>query len=260
MGWNWIKISRRSSTLTVTLIRPEALNALNQKMIKEIDAALQIVSALGSVRVLAFTGAEEKAFCVGADINDMAAMSPEDFENWMVLNQQFFNKIEGLPIPVIAALNGYTLGGGLELALACDIRIAKEGIKLGFPESQLGVIPGTGGTQRLTRLVGPGIAKELILSGRRITAEEALSIGLVSRVVPADEWDITLAEYMQDLVRRAPIAVRSAKKAIDMAGSLTLEEGLDLERELNLECFKSDDFQEGLAAFREKRTPMFRGR
>ena len=260
MGWKCIKISRRSSTCTVTLKRPEVLNALNQTMIKEVDASLQIVTALSSIRVLTFTGAEEKAFCVGADINDMAEMSPEDFENWLVLNQQLFNKIEGLPVPVIAALNGYTFGGGLELALACDIRVAKEGIKLGFPESQLGVIPGTGGTQRLTRLVGPGIAKELILSGRRITAEEALSIGLVNRVVPAEEWDLDLAEYMQDLVRRAPIAVRSAKKAIDMAGSLTLEEGLDLERELNLECFRSDDFQEGLAAFKEKRAPMFRGR
>ena len=260
MGWKCIKISRRNLTVTVTLMRPEVLNALDEEMIKEVEAALQVVTALGSVRAVILTGDGDRAFSVGADVRDLTEMAPEDFDAWMQLNQAFFDKIASLPMPVLAALNGYTLGGGLELALACDIRIAKEGAKLGFPEAQLGVIPGTGGTQRLTRLLGPGLAKELILSGRQITAEEALRMGLVTQVIPADQWAEGLESYVQTLISRAPMAQARAKRCIDLAGEMTLEEGLTLERKLNLECFTSDDFREGVAAFKEKRPPSFRGR
>jgi enoyl-CoA hydratase len=259
MPWKHIKIRRRNSIMTITMQRPEVLNALNRDMLKEIDAALAVVTALRNIRAVVITGAEEKAFSVGADINNLASMSPEDFEDWLVFNQEFFDKLEEMRVPVIAALNGYTLGGGLELALACDIRLAKEGAQLGFPESQLGLIPGTGGTQRLTRLAGPGVAKELILSGRTIDADEALRLGLVSHVLPAENWEDKVEAYATAFVKRAPLALEAAKSCINAATEKSLEEGLGLEREKNVACFQSNDFQEGLAAFQEKRDPSFRG-
>ncbi len=260
MAWNFIRIMRRDPLCTLVLKRPEVLNALNTVMIGELDGAMGILTALsGSVRVLLFTGEGERAFSVGADINDMAAMTPEDFEKWILLNRSFFDKIAAQELPTIAALNGYTLGGGLELALACDLRVAKAGIKLGLTEAKLGVIPGTGGTQRLTRLVGPGVAKDLIFTGRMVTADEALEMGLVSRVIPAEEWPQGLEAYAKEIAANAPISVRGSKICINAALDKTLEEGYDLERRVNLQCFRSRDFKEGLAAFKEKRAPLFRG-
>ena len=260
MAWNHIRIMRRDPLCTLALKRPDVLNALNGGMISELESALSVMTALsGSIRVILFTGDGDRAFSVGADIADLAAMSPEDFEKWLLLNQKFFDKIATLELPTIAALNGYTLGGGLELALACDLRVAKAGSKLGLPEAKLGVIPGTGGTQRLTRLVGPGIAKDLIFSGRRVTAEEALQMGLVNRVIPAEEWPQGLEEYAKEIAANAPISVRGSKVCINAALDKTPEEGYELERRVNMQCFKSRDFQEGLAAFKEKRAAMFRG-
>lgn len=259
MAWKHIKISRRNSVCQVTLQRGEAMNALNETMIKEIEAALSIVKALTTIRVLVLTGGDERAFSVGADINDLKEMTPEDFERWLVLNQEFFDTIANLRVPSIAALNGYALGGGLEMALACDIRIAKEGAKLGFPEAKLGVIPGTGGTQRLTRSLGAAVAKDLVLTGRIIEAEEALRLGLVSQVIPTDKWEDAVEDLAQKLVRRAPKALEAARRCIDAAAEVSMEEGLALERSLNVECFKTKDFQEGVAAFQEKRDPHFRG-
>ena len=260
MAWKYIKLSRENGLCTITLNRPEVLNALNKGMIDEIDMVFSVITAMSNTNVLIFTGAGDRAFCVGADINELAAMSAEDFDNWLILNQTFFNKIASLEIPVIAALNGYTLGGGLELALACDLRIAKEGIELGLPEARLGLLPGTGGTQRLTRLAGPGIAKDLIFTGRRVKAEEALRMGIVNQIIPAADWPQAVFDLAKDIADRAPLSLRLAKQCIDAAGQGTLQEGLDLERRLNVECFKSEDFREGLAAFREKRAPFFRGR
>lgn len=260
MAWNFIRIMRRDPLCTLVLKRPEVLNALNTVMIGELDGAMGILTALsGSVRVLLFTGEGDRAFSVGADINDMAAMTPEDFEKWILLNQSFFDKITAQELPTIAALNGYTLGGGLELALACDLRVAKAGIKLGLTEAKLGVIPGTGGTQRLTRLVGPGAAKDLIFTGRMVTADEALEMGLVSRVIPAEEWPQGLEAYAKEIAANAPISVRGSKICINAALDKTPAEGYDLERRVNMQCFRSHDFREGLAAFKEKRSPLFRG-
>ncbi|NLS77062.1 MAG: hypothetical protein GXY76_07370 [Chloroflexi bacterium] len=258
MPWNHIRIIRRDPLCTMVLKRPDVMNALNTAMLSELQAALDVMTALsGSIRVLIFTGDGDRAFSVGADINDMAAMTSEDFEKWLVLNQKFFDKIAALEMPTIAALNGYTLGGGLEFALACDLRIAKVGAKLGLPEAKLGVIPGTGGTQRLTRLVGPGIAKDLIFTGRRVTAEEAMPMGLVNRVVPEESWAQGVEEYAKEIAANAPISVRGSKVCINAALTKTLEEGYELERRVNMQCFKSHDFKEGVAAFKEKRPAVF---
>lgn len=260
MAWQCAKILRETGMATITLKRPEVHNALNKTMIEEIRMMLSVVEAMNDVNVLIFTGDGERSFSVGADIKEMAEMDANGFEQWLLLNQAFFDQIADLKAPTIAALNGYTLGGGLEFALACDLRIAKEDIQLGLPEARLGVIPGTGGTQRLARLVGPGIAKDLILSGRRIKADEALRIGLVSRVIAADQWPQAVYDLAKEMAALAPLSVQASKKCINAADALSLQEGLDLERELNLQCFKSEDFREGLAAFKEKRPPIFRGR
>jgi enoyl-CoA hydratase len=260
MAWQCAKILRDTGMATITLKRPEVHNALNKTMIEEIRMMLSVVEAMGDVNVLIFTGDGDRAFSVGADIKEMAEMDADGFEQWLLLNQHFFDQIANLKAPTIAALNGYTLGGGLELALACDLRIAKEDIQLGLPEARLGVIPGTGGTQRLARLVGPGIAKDLILTGRRIKADEALRLGLVSRVIPADQWPQAVYDLAKEMAALAPLSVRASKKCINAADVLGLQEGLDLERELNLQCFRSEDFREGLTAFKEKRPPIFRGR
>jgi len=259
MAWKYIKVSRGHSVTTITMNRPEVMNALHKGMVAEMDMVISVVSSMSGTNAVVITGAEDRAFSTGADINELAAMTPEDFEAWLKLNQSFFHTLAALPMPVIAALNGYTLGGGLELALACDLRVARAGIKLGFPEVRLGLIPGTGGTQRLTRLVGPGVANDLILTGRRITAEEALSLGLVNLVVPAEAWPQGLNDYVAEITQRAPLAVRGAKKCIAAAIESSLEEGLELERTVNMQCFGSQDFKEGIAAFQEKRPPNFHG-
>lgn len=245
---------------TITMSRPEALNALNAKVLNELKDALAQVRANRAVRVVIITG-EGDAFIAGADIKEMMALAdnPQAIREFTELGQSVLRDIETLPQPVIAAINGFALGGGLELALACDIRIASSEARLGLPEVGLGIIPGLGGTQRTTRLVGRGVASELIFTGDPISAEEAARVGLVNRVVPPAQLMEAARKMAQRIASRAPIALAKAKAAILAAERLPLEEGLAFELERAMEVQATPDRVEGMRAFVEKRPPVFTG-
>ena len=252
-----LETNERISTLTIN--RPDKRNALNQATRDEILQALNSLNRSAETRVLIVTGAGDKAFIAGADIGE--------FEGRTALTQResmkgsrIFDALEDFPKPVIAMINGFCLGGGMELALACDIRIAGDGAKLGQPEINLGIIPGGGGTQRLTRLVGEGKAMELILTGDLIDAVEAKAIGLVNDVVPARELQDRVRGLAGRIAEKSPIALRMAKEAVKTASRLNLREGLDRETDLFSLTFASEDKTEGVRAFLEKRKPDFKGR
>jgi len=259
MNWQTVRLDRGRTIATLSLDRSPA-NALSAAMTGELMQAVESLAEEEDLRVLVITGAGDRYFCAGADINELEQMSVADFERWLELNQRLFNTIADLSFPTIAALNGYCLGGGLELALACDLRAARAGIRLGLPEVGLGVLPGTGGTQRLTRLAGPGVAKHLILTGRLVEAEEALRLGVVNCVVPEESWPQEVGELAERISNNGPIAVQWAKRCIAQALETSLEEGLAFERRANLTCFDTRDLREGLAAFRGKRQPAFTGK
>src|SRR5438093_13473381 len=249
--------SNRISILTIN--RPDKRNALNQARRDEMVHALESLDRQLESRVLIITGAGDKAFIAGADINE--------FEGRTALTQReamkglrVFDAIEDFSKPVIAMINGFCLGGGLETALACDIRIAADTARLGQPEINLGIIPGGGGTQRLTRLVGEGKAMELILTGDLIDAAHAKEIGLVNAVVPAADLRSTVLNLASRIAEKSPVALRMAKDAIKSAGRMNLREGLDRERDLFALTFSSEDKAEGVRAFLEKRKPDFKGR
>ena len=246
---------------TLTLNRPEALNALTQRMKEELAAALQWLEAEESVRVLLITGAGERAFCAGADIKERAGTDPTPAE--FVVRQrathQLFTRIERFAKPVIAALNGVAYGGGAEIALCADLRIAADTARIGLTEVNLGVIPAGGGTQRLPRLVGAPKAKELIFTGARLTADQALAIGLVNRVVPAAALADAASALAAEIAGKPPLAVRFAKQAIDRGLEADLQTSLDLELFAAAILFDTDDRREGMRAFIEKRPPRFRG-
>lgn len=243
---------------TLTITRPKALNALNSQVLDAIDAAIERVRADASIGCLVITGSGEKAFVAGADIAEMRSMDHKEAYEFSRRGQRTFEAISALPIPVIAAIRGYALGGGLELALACDIRIAAEDAKLGQPETGLGITPGFGATQRLARLVGPARAKELIFTGERISGLEAAAIGLVNKAVPADR----VLEEAKDMARKclaskSRLAQAMAKAAIDEGLEASLAEGLKIEARRFARCFEAGDAAEGMAAFLEKRPPAF---
>lgn len=244
---------------TVTINRPEVLNALDRVTLRELD---DVVAALGqdeNIRCTIITGAGERAFVAGADIRALHALGRDGALDLMAYGQAVFDRLAASPKPTIAAINGFALGGGLELAMACDLRIIADTARLGQPEITLGSIPGWGGTQRLPRLVGMGRARELILTGRIISADEAERIGLVTRVVHADALMAearALAAHLADL---SPIALGLAKETLSSA-DIAFAEGLRIERENVARSFATDDQREGTAAFLEKRQPVFRGR
>lgn len=241
----------------VTVNRPEVRNALSAATVREFRSALRELAERPEVAVLIVTGAGEQAFVAGADIGEIRERGRR--EGLEAINQELFAAIESFPQPVIAAINGYALGGGCELALACDIRIASETAKFGFPETGLGIMPAAGGTQRLPRVVGWGKAKELILTGEIIDAREAERLGLVSQVVPASELRATAQRYAERILARGPLATRLAKLALNMAARAGLDAGLMVERLAQTILFESKDKQEGMRAFLEKRKPKFRG-
>jgi len=260
VAFHTIRLTVEDGVATITLDRPERLNALNRNLVEELDQALDQVEKDDTVRVLVITGAGEKAFAAGADINEFTGLTGPDALRHMEKIQQVFLKIERLSKPVIAAVNGYALGGGLELMMACDIAYASETASFGQPEINLGIIPGAGGTQRLPRLVGKMRAKELILTGERITAAEAYRIGLVNRVVPPGELMDEVRKLCQKLKSKGAVALKLAKAAIEEGSNIPLQEGMAIEAKAEAICFSTEDKEEGVAAFLEKRQPSFKGR
>jgi len=253
-------VSIEDRVAIITLNRPRHLNALNLELIEELDQALTAVEQDGQVGALIITGQEE-FFAVGADLKEVEQLhNPLAAHDFVTRVNRVFNRLENFPRPVIAAISGLALGGGCELALCCDLRIAAEGARFGQPEIKLGLIPGAGGTQRLPRLVGQGRAKELLFFGNPIEAEEALRIGLVNRVVPAESLLAEARKMARQLLERPPLALRMTKLAVNQGGNTDLQTALALEARCFEFLFSTEDQKEGLKAFREKRTPAFKGR
>jgi enoyl-CoA hydratase len=244
----------------ITFNRPNVLNALNRKTLDELGDCLKKVRADDDIRVLILTGAGEKAFVAGADINELSQQTPVHGREFTLYGQEIFHRLETLGKPVIAAINGFALGGGCELALACTLRVAGRNAKLGQPEVKLGITPGYGGTQRLPRLCGKGVAHELILTGEMISADEALRVGLVNRVVEPGELLATAEAIAKKIVANAPLAVKYALEAVERGMEMPQEEGLYLEATLFGLCCATQDMREGTRAFLEKRSPKFEGR
>ncbi len=244
----------------LTVNRPRSFNALNSATLKEIGAALEQVARDADARALIITGAGEKAFVAGADISEMEQMSVLQAQAFADLGQKTLRRLEAMKIPVIAAVNGYCLGGGCELALACDWIIASENAVFGQPEVNLGVIPGFGGSQRLPRRIGPGRAMELILSGRQIKADEALAWGLANHVYPLESLLDEARSIAEVIAGKGPVAVGLAKEAVRHGMDLDLDNGCLLERELFALCFSTEDQSEGMGAFLGKRAALFTGK
>ncbi len=245
----------------ITLNRTQKMNALSSQLLGELSELLDMYESDRSVSALVLAGSG-KAFCAGGDISgsDSGDDPLTTFLKFSRLTRETFHKIEGYKKPVIAAINGFAFGGGLELALCCDLRVASEKAKMGLTETKLGVVPGAGGTQRLPRLVGPAIAKQLIFTAGIITGAEAYRIGLVNAVVPPEECLNKALELAKEVSARAPLAVQAAKKCINMSQQVDLESGLDYEAECVKYVFCSEDKEEGGKAFREKRDPVWKGR
>lgn len=243
--------------LTITITRPEVRNALNADVLAEIGEVLDHAESDDSVQGIIFIGAGEKAFIAGADISGLVNYTALDGLNASM--QKLYDRIENFPRPTLAAINGYALGGGCELAMACDLRIASTNAQIGLPETALGVLPGAGGTQRLTRLVGRGRAVDMILSGRFVPADEALQMGLVTRVVNPDQLLGTAREILDGIAARGPLAIRLAKLVIRHGADADQATGQIIERLAQSLLYQSEDKAEGAGAFLEKRTPRFTG-
>ena len=252
-----LKIERRGAVTVLTVHRPAVLNALNRETLAEIEAAAREFLADDAQGALVITGAGEKSFISGADINELAVLDPRGAEDISRFGQRVLDTLERSPKPVIAAINGYAFGGGCELALACHMRIASENAVLGLPEVSLGIIPGYGGTQRLPRIIGPGRALELMLSGGRVKADEAYRIGLVNRVWPQAQLLDEAVKLAESIVKNGPLAVAAVLEAVNRGMQLPMDDGLRLESGLFGILAASEDMHEGLKAFLEKRPARF---
>ncbi len=248
-----ILLEKKGLYAVATINRPKALNALNSEVLSDLDELVQTVSADADIRALIITGSGEKAFVAGADIAEMSALTKEEGTAFGKHGNDVFRKLETLPIPVIAAINGFALGGGCELSMSCDIRICADTAVFGQPETGLGITPGFGGTQRLARLIGPGMAKQLIYTAKNIKADEALRIGLVNAVYPLAELMPAAEKLAETIAKNAPIAVRACKKAINEGLDAHIDDALVIEENLFGGCFKTADQIEGMSAFLEKR-------
>ncbi len=258
-NYETITVEKRGKVAILTINRPDKLNALNSSVHSEGVAALGELRDNDSVRVLVITGSGEKSFIAGADISEFAGQTPVTQRD-LFHQPSLFNTIDNFPKPVIAMVNGFCLGGGNELALACDLRICSPNAKFSQPEINLGIIPGGGGTQRLTNLIGEGRAMEMILSGDMIDAETALQFGLVNHIHPAAELEERTLEIAAKIAEKAPIALQLCKEAVKFASRSNLDEGLRREVDLFAICFSTEDKTEGVAAFLEKRKPNFQGK
>ncbi|MFA4966329.1 MAG: enoyl-CoA hydratase-related protein [Thermoleophilia bacterium] len=255
-----VVVTREGAVAIVTVSRPEALNALDSETIQQLLEAVERLSVDESVRAVVLTGAGDKSFVAGADIAEMSGLSAEEARAFGARGQAVMSGIEAAPQPWVAAVNGFALGGGCELALACDIRLAAESAKFGQPEIGLGITPGFGGTQRLPRNVGEGWAKYLVLSGRHLRADEALRIGLVQAVYAREELLTQAMKLAVELAAKSSLAMRYCKAAVHAAAATDIETGQRIERDLFGLAFASDDQTEGMSAFLEKRPPRFSGR
>ncbi len=258
-NYKYLKINLKENIFTIQINNPKSLNALNTEMLKELDNVLIFASETKDIRVVIITGTE-RSFVAGADISEMSNFTPEEAKAFGQLGNSVFMKIEKLPQPVIAAVNGFALGGGCELAIACDIRIASEKAKFGQPEVGLGITPGFSGTQRLPRLVGEGIAKEMIYTGQYIRADEALRVGLVNRTVKHEELNNVAMSLAKAIAAQAPIAVQYAKEAINKGVEIGSEKGADNETKLFSLCFETEDQKQGMKSFLKKEKITFQGK
>ena len=249
---DYIVYKQKGNYAVITISREKALNALNSQVLEELDATLDAVN-LDEVRCLILTGAGQKSFVAGADIGEMSTLTKAEGEAFGKKGNDVFRKLETFPIPVIAAVNGFALGGGCEISMSCDIRICSDNAVFGQPEVGLGITPGFGGTQRLARLVGPGMAKQMIYTARNIKADEAYRIGLVNAVYPQEELMAAAEKMAAGIAKNAPIAVRNCKKAINEGLDADMDEAIVIEEKLFGDCFESYDQKEGMAAFLEKR-------
>ena len=258
MNYETVIVSKEGMVGIITLNRPQALNALSTKMVAELISALDQFEKDDDVRSVVIAGSD-RAFSAGADIKEMADMTAVQ----MVMGEHFFplwDRVGHYPKPLVGAITGYALGGGLELAMSLDVLIAADTAQMGQPEINIGVIPGGGGTQRLTRAVGKSKAMEMILGDKRIGAEEARALGLVSRVVPKEACVEEAKKLAAEIAAKSPVAIKVAKMAVNKAFEMGLSDGLDFERELFYMLFASEDAREGMHAFMEKRKPVYRGR
>ena len=248
-----ILLEKKGYIAVATINRPKALNALNSEVLSDLDELVATVKADDEIRALVITGSGEKAFVAGADIGEMSTLTKEGGTAFGKHGNDVFRAIETLPIPTIAAVNGFALGGGCELSMACDIRICADTAVFGQPETGLGITPGFGGTQRLARLVSPGMAKQLIYTAKNIKADEAYRIGLVNAVYPLEELMPAAEKLAENIAKNAPIAVRACKKAINDGLQVDMDKAIVIEEELFGSCFQSADQIEGMSAFLEKR-------
>jgi enoyl-CoA hydratase len=244
---------------TITFNRPKALNALNTALLDEFSQALDEIAADENIRVLVLTGAGDKAFVAGADINELAVCNPLTAKNFSRKGHTIIGKLQELPIPAIAAVNGFALGGGTEIAIACDFIYASENAKFGQPEINLGLIPGFGGTQRLPRLIGPNRAKEMVFTGKMISATEAGQMGLANKVVPQDQLMAEVIKTAREIASKGKLSLRTAKEAINYGLNADLTTGIHIEIEGFGLCYGSSDAKEGTSAFLEKRKANFKG-
>ncbi len=259
MEYENILLEKKGATAIVSINRPKALNALNYQTLQELLSCFQELGQDEDVAVVILTGSGEKSFVAGADISHMQSLDVIEARKFGMLGHEVVRTIEELPQPVIAAINGFALGGGCEIALGCDMRFASENAKFGQPEVNLGVIPGFGGTQRLTRLIGKGLATELLFSGDIVDAQEALRIGLVNKVFSLEELLSKCVELAEKIASRGPLAVKLCKEAVNNGMEMELSRACQYEADLFSLCFASAEQKEGMSAFLEKRAPNFKG-
>jgi len=260
MSYQNLLLEITDGVATLTINRPEKLNALNAATLDELEHAFQHCQGSESVRALILTGAGEKAFVAGADIRELARMTPLSAKDLAYRGQQVLARVEHMGKPTVAMINGFALGGGLELALACNLRTAATTARLGLPEVSLGIIPGYGGTQRLSRVAGPAVAREWILTGDQFLAEEAHRVGVVNRIFAPEELKAGTRKMVDSILSRGPVAVRFAIEAINRGSNIPQREGEILECDLFGLAASTEDMREGMTAFLEKRKPSFKGR
>ena len=251
---SFVKSEQQGAVAVLTIDRPKALNALNPEVLADLKAAFEAIDQ-NAVRCVVLTGEGDKSFVAGADIGSMSTMTKAEGEAFGKLGNDIFLMIESFPLPVIAAVNGFALGGGCELAMSCDIRLASEKAKFGQPEVGLGITPGFGGTQRLPRIVGLGMAKQLLYTARNIDAAEALRIGLVNAVVPQAELMDTAVKMANTIAKNAPIAVRACKQAVNEGMQVSIDKAVEIEEKLFGGCFETHDQVEGMACFLSREKP-----